>query len=62
MIVILGDYMTRDRVEPEVFGAVLKNFRAPMGVYSVLGNHDWWYDGKRVRGGLEANGIKVLED
>lgn len=62
MIVILGDYMTSDRVEPEVFGATLKNFQAPLGVYSVLGNHDWWFDGKRVRGGLEANGIKVLED
>jgi predicted MPP superfamily phosphohydrolase len=28
----------------------------------VLGNHDWWYDGARVRRALEANGIKVLEN
>jgi predicted MPP superfamily phosphohydrolase len=67
MIVILGDYMsgdssTSDRVEPEVFGAVLKDLRAPLGVYSVLGNHDWWWDGLRVRRGLESNGIKVLEN
>ena len=33
-----------------------------MGVYSVLGNHDWWYDGNRVRGALETNGIRVLEN
>jgi uncharacterized protein len=67
MIVILGDYMsgessTSHRVEPEVFGTVLKELRAPLGVYSVLGNHDWWWDGRRVRHGLEANGIKVLDD
>ena len=67
LIVILGDYMSGDgwtshRVEPEVFATVLKDLRAPLGVYSVLGNHDWWWDGRRVRRGLEANGIKVLDD
>jgi uncharacterized protein len=62
MIVILGDYMSGERVEPEVFAAALKDLRAPLGVYSVLGNHDWWWDGYRVRRGLEANGIKVLEN
>jgi hypothetical protein len=67
LTVILGDYMsgessTSHRVEPEVFGEVLKDLHAPLGVYSVLGNHDWWWDGRRVRRGLEANGIKVLED
>lgn len=67
IIVILGDYMTgdgtfRQRVDPEVFAPVLRNLSAPLGVYSVLGNHDWWWDGLRVRRGLEANGIKVLDD
>ena len=67
LIVILGDYMTgegrmRHRVLPEVFAPTLKELRAPLGVYSVLGNHDWWWDGQRVRRALEANGIKVLEN
>jgi predicted MPP superfamily phosphohydrolase len=67
MIVIAGDYMagngwSSQRVESEVFGAVLKEFRAPLGVYSVLGNHDWWYSGEKVRAGLETNGIKVIDD
>lgn len=67
MIVILGDYMASDgwvtrRVDPEVFAPLLKNLHAPYGVYSVLGNHDWWYDGTRVRRALESNGIKVLDD
>lgn len=67
LIVILGDYMRGDglgtrKIEPEVFAGILKDFRAPLGVYSVLGNHDWWYDGARVRRALEQNGIRVLED
>jgi len=67
LIVILGDYMSGDgwvkrRVDPELFGPVLKDLHAPLGVYSVLGNHDWWYGGMRVRRALEQNGIKVLEN
>ena len=67
LIVIAGDYITgngrmRHTVVPEEFAPLLKEFRAPLGVYSVLGNHDWWYDGNRVRRALEANGIKVLEN
>ena len=67
LIVILGDYMSGDgtvtrAVEPREFAPILKELRAPLGVYSVLGNHDWWYDGKKVRQELEQNGIKVLDN
>jgi predicted MPP superfamily phosphohydrolase len=62
LIVILGDYMTKEHIGPEVFGPILKNFSAPLGTYSVLGNHDWWYNGNKVRAGLEQNGIKVLDN
>lgn len=67
LIVILGDYMSGDgtvtrAVEPREFAPILKELRAPLGVYSVLGNHDWWYDGEKVRQELEQNGIKVLDN
>lgn len=68
MIVILGDYISGDgrrnplKMTPEVFAPLLKELRAPLGVYSVLGNHDWWYNGRLVREALEQNGIKVLDD
>ena len=67
LIVILGDYMssngwTSRRVEPEVFSAVLRNFSAPLGTYSVLGNHDAWYSARKVRAALEHNGIRVLDN
>jgi uncharacterized protein len=65
LVVILGDYMTgrgRDTHPPERFAPILKELKAPLGVFSVLGNHDWWFDGIRVRNALEANGIRVLDD
>ena len=67
LIVILGDYITGNgrtsrNVSPEVFAPQLKGFHAPLGVYSVLGNHDWWYNGQRVRQALEQNGLRVLDD
>jgi predicted MPP superfamily phosphohydrolase len=67
LIVILGDYMSPNswhsrRVEPEVTAAAMKNLRAPLGVYAVLGNHDWWYNGGKVRRAFELNGIPILED
>jgi uncharacterized protein len=67
LIVLLGDYMSPNswhshRVEPEVTAAALKELKAPLGVYSVLGNHDWWYNGERVRRAFEQSGIRVLED
>jgi uncharacterized protein len=67
LIVLLGDYMSPNswhshRVEPEVTAAAMKNLHAPLGVYAVLGNHDWWYNGGKVRRAFEASGIPVLDD
>ena len=67
LIVILGDYITgdgwlRQQVHPEDFAPSLRGFNAPLGVYSVLGNHDWWYNGQRVRRALEKNELKVLDE
>lgn len=39
---------------------ILKKLKAPM--ITVLGNHDRWYDGERVRSVLEKSGITVLEN
>jgi len=66
LIVLLGDYMSPNswhsrEVLPEVTASAFKNLRAPVGVYAVLGNHDWWYDGEKVTRAFEQNGIRVLE-
>lgn len=67
LIVLLGDYMVKSnwhghKVEPEVTAAHMKGLRAPLGVYAILGNHDWWYDGEKVQKAFEQAGIRVLEN
>ena len=67
LILLAGDFVAggrghSHRMEPEVFAPILKNLRAPLGVYAVLGNHDWWYNARKVRAALEANGIRVLDN
>jgi uncharacterized protein len=67
LIVILGDFVIQGVlggtfVPPEPIARELSGLRAPLGVVAVLGNHDWWLDGERVRRALEAEGIKVLVD
>ena len=49
-------------VEPEPIAEELRALRAPLGVYAVLGNHDWWFDGGRVARALGGAGLKVLEN
>ncbi|MDX8441568.1 metallophosphoesterase [Mesorhizobium australafricanum] len=76
MIVLLGDYVdgmrlvTADVSAPD-WASALSGLRAPLGVLSILGNHDWWHDhaAQRAEAGptaarkaLESVGIPVLEN
>ena len=67
VVVLLGDYVIHGVVggrfvEPEATAEILAGLHAPGGIVAILGNHDWWYDGTRVRRALEARGIVVLEN
>ena len=68
LILLPGDFVVQESVlggkfvEPDEIASSLKELRAPLGVYAVLGNHDWWFNGERVRAALEAAGIRVLEN
>ncbi|WP_168356429.1 metallophosphoesterase [Lysobacter enzymogenes] len=55
--VLGGTYISADRLAPH-----LKPLTARKPVYAVLGNHDWWKDGGKVRAALESAGVVVLED
>ncbi len=65
LVALLGDYVTEDRlgspIPPETTARRLGDLRAPAGVFAVLGNHDWWQGGERVRRAFEDAGITVLE-
>ncbi|WP_415033055.1 metallophosphoesterase [Azonexus sp.] len=67
LILLPGDFIIRgviggETVLPEAIAADLATLRAPLGVYATLGNHDWGFDGPRVRSALESAGIRVLEN
>lgn len=77
LIVLLGDYagrrrffVTRPATNAEL-GAIFADLRAPLGLFAVLGNHDWWDDAEAQRRGggpsicaqaLQAAGIPVLSN
>ena len=68
LIVLLGDFVEAmpdfrtGTVSIADWAAELGRLRAPLGVFSVLGNHDWYEDVTGVRAGLRQVGIPVLEN
>ena len=67
LILLAGDFVIHGVrggtfTPPEQIATALRQLSAPLGVWAVLGNHDWWFDAPRVRAALEAVGIPVLDD
>lgn len=68
LTVLLGDFIGGLRrfrtgeVPARTWGRAYGRLRAPLGVYSILGNHDWWTDVDLVRSTLQENGIPVMEN
>jgi predicted MPP superfamily phosphohydrolase len=66
-ILLLGDFIDAHplwggRVTPEEIAHELARLRAPLGVFAVLGNHDWKQAGHDMWRALEDAGIEVLEN
>jgi predicted MPP superfamily phosphohydrolase len=68
MVVLLGDYVaaiphfTSALVPFADWAGALRGLKAPLGVYAIMGNHDWWTDNWKVRDHLTKVGIPVLEN
>jgi len=67
LIVILGDYFATHRFVTEhvpnaAWAAELGRLKARLGVYAILGNHDWWYDIGGVRKALADVRIPLMEN
>jgi len=67
LIVVLGDYFAThrfvtERVPAAAWSAELARLRAPLGVYAILGNHDWWYSLDAVRGAFANIPIPLMEN
>ena len=72
IILLAGDYVnghTPRAQRPQKFiteieqgMANLGTLQAPLGVYAAIGNHDAWYDGKRIEDMLTKAGIQVMDN
>lgn len=67
LILLPGDFIDQDvelaePVRHEEIASALGRLGAPLGVFAVLGNHDWRHDGRRMARALSDNGIRVLEN
>jgi len=60
LIVLTGDYVSSARYA-ESCAAALSGLSAPLGVYAVMGNHDYWSrDVHRIQRALEKAGVSFL--
>lgn len=59
LLVITGDLAHRHRAIPKL-PALLRNLRAPLGIYAVPGNHDYWEGLDDVRAALQLLEIPLL--
>ena len=62
MVVLTGDFVSRNRADCEPAGEALAGLKAKHGVYAVLGNHDYWTDAEAVTKALRSSGVDVLFD
>ena len=76
LTVLLGDYVCTHRfvsgyVPPGAWTEQLARLEAPLGVYAILGNHDWWSaaiptepadSSRSVRRALAESGVPLLEN
>src|SRR5262245_10222522 len=60
LIVLGGDYSLKDPKYIQPCSKVLAGLTAPLGVYGVLGNHDYWHGVEETRSGFATAGIVEL--
>jgi uncharacterized protein len=67
LTVVLGDFFAThhfvtEQVPHTVWAGELARLHAPLGVYSILGNHDWWYDVDGVRRALDNARLSLMQN
>src|SRR5690348_4977955 len=67
LVLLPGDFFATHRfvtrrVPHAVWAAALARLKSRLGIWAVLGNHDWWFDLAGVRAALAKVDIPVLEN
>jgi predicted MPP superfamily phosphohydrolase len=64
-VLMAGDFISEKAVATHIYSFdeiafPLRRLRAPLGVYAVLGNHDYWADAPAAKSALTRAGVRVL--
>jgi predicted MPP superfamily phosphohydrolase len=69
VVLLPGDFIADHDYKPDTaatpedeIAQVLGGLKARLGVYAVMGNHDWWHDGEKFTAAFTRAGITVLEN
>ncbi len=62
LVLFTGDFVDSLPTEIEAFAKAFEGYRAPLGSYAVLGNHDYFSDPRSIWKALEGMGIRCLEN
>ena len=67
LILLAGDYVIHEVigghfVKPEPIAEQLEKLTAPLGVYAVLGNHDWWYSEAKIKAAFNKYHIPLIDN
>jgi hypothetical protein len=60
LIALTGDFVWRDREAAFEIAPLLAKLNARYGVYSVMGNHDYWLDIHALQAAFDASHLPVL--
>ncbi|WP_422060577.1 metallophosphoesterase [Sphingopyxis sp.] len=67
LVLIAGDLVSEKRAATHIYTAAevvapLAGLKAPLGVVVAPGNHDHWFQRDALRGALEKQGLRVLQN
>ena len=62
LIAITGDFVTQSPAFIEPVGELMEQLEAPLGVFAVLGNHDFRAGAEPLTRALRRNGVRVLRN
>lgn len=57
-----GDYTSKDSIYATPFFEAIELLKATHGIYSVMGNHDYWEDITLIKQGLVDAGSKICDN
>ena len=60
LVVLTGDYVWQELDAIDELAPILAGLNAKYGVFSTLGNHDYWLDADVITAAMESAGLPVL--